>query len=120
MSHAPATQDIHAAIDKAVDNSNLTGALGRFSEAYAVSRVKAYEGVDFEGIRKAIGTSRQYVADHLEEVAATFKKNAEARGAKVFIARSPKEVKDYITNLALEKVSRRSSNRSRWHPKRSI
>jgi len=103
MSHGPATQDIHAAIDKAVDNSNLTGALGRFSEAYAVSRVKAYEGVDFEGIRKAIGTARQYVADHLEEVAATFKKNAEARGAKVFIARSPKEVKDYITNLALEK-----------------
>ncbi len=101
MSHET-TVDIQAAIDKAVDNSNLTGALGRFSEAYAISRVKAYEGVDFEGIRSRIKAARGYVADHLEEVAATFKKNAEARGAKVFIARSPEEVKDYITKVALD------------------
>ncbi|KAF0181899.1 MAG: hypothetical protein FD164_1387 [Nitrospirae bacterium] len=99
MSHET-TQDIHAAIDKAVENSNLTGALGRFSEAYAVSRVKAYEGIDFEGIRSRIKAARGYVADHLEEVATTFKKNAEARGAKVFIARSPEEVKEYITKVA--------------------
>jgi len=31
-------------IDKAVHNPNLTGALGRFSEAYRISRAKAYEG----------------------------------------------------------------------------
>jgi hypothetical protein len=31
----------------ALHNPNLGGALGRFSEAYRVSRAKAYEGIDF-------------------------------------------------------------------------
>jgi hypothetical protein len=39
-------------IDKAVHNPNLTGALGRFSEAYRISRQKAYEGYDFEALRE--------------------------------------------------------------------
>ena len=43
-------------IDKDVHNPNLTGALGRFSEAYRTSRQKAYEGYDFEALRTQIRT----------------------------------------------------------------
>jgi len=39
-------------IKKALSNANLSGALTRFSEAYSVSRRKAYEGLDFEEIRE--------------------------------------------------------------------
>jgi L-lactate utilization protein LutB len=41
-------------INQAVNNANLTGALGKFSEAYKVNRAKAYEGIDFEELRGRI------------------------------------------------------------------
>ena len=49
-------QEFKQSIDKAVHNANLTGALGKFSEAYKVNRAKAYEGIDFEELR---GTHRR-------------------------------------------------------------
>jgi iron-sulfur cluster protein len=87
-------------IDKAVHNSNLTGALGRFSEAYREGRAKAYEGVDFEAVRTQIAEIKGGAASHLDELAEEFKKNAESRGAKVFRASNPEQVKDYILKLA--------------------
>ena len=87
-------------IQSAVHNDNLTGALGRFSEAYRVSRAKAYEGIDFEQVRNRIAEVKSFAASHLDELAATFTRNAEARGAKVFRTTEPKAACDYIVNLA--------------------
>ena len=87
-------------IHSAVNNANLTGALGRFSEAYRVSRAKAYEGIDFEEVRNRIAELKGYAASHLDELAQIFTKNAEARGAKVFRTKDPRAVNDYILNLA--------------------
>ena len=87
-------------IHSAVNNANLTGALGRFSEAYRVSRAKAYEGIDFEEVRGRIAEVKGYAASHLDELAEIFTKNAEARGAKVFRTKDPQAVNDYILNLA--------------------
>ena len=70
-------------IDKAVHNPNLTGALGRFSEAYRTSRQKAYEGYDFEALRTQIADRKSYAASHLDELADLFTRNAEARGHRV-------------------------------------
>ena len=44
-------QEFKQSILNALANPNLTGALGRFSVAYRVSRAKAYEGIDFEAVR---------------------------------------------------------------------
>jgi L-lactate dehydrogenase complex protein LldF len=87
-------------IHSAVNNANLTGALGRFSEAYRVSRAKAYEGIDFEEVRGRIAEVKSYAASHLDGLADVFTKNAEARGAKVFRTKDPQAVNDYILNLA--------------------
>jgi iron-sulfur cluster protein len=87
-------------IDKAIHNSNLTGALGRFSEAYREGRAKAYEGIDFEALRTEIAAVKGGAASHLNELAEEFKQNAEARGAKVFRASNPGQVNDYILKLA--------------------
>ena len=76
-------------IHTAVNNANLTGALGRFSEAYRVSRAKAYEGIDFEDLRGRVAEVKSYAASHLEELAESFARNAEARGAKVFRTKDP-------------------------------
>ena len=87
-------------IDKAVNNANLTGALGKFSEAYKVNRTKAYEGIDFEELRTVIAERKSYAAAHLEQMAADFTRNAEALGAKVFQTCDPEEVKKYILKVA--------------------
>jgi len=90
-------------IHSAVNNVNLTGALGRFSEAYRVSRAKAYEGIDFEELRGHVAEVKSYAAAHLDELAAIFTRNAEARGAKVFRTKDPEAVNEYILNLTRKK-----------------
>ena len=95
-------QEFKDSINKALNNPNLTGALGRFSEAYRISRAKAYEGIDFEAVRTRIAEIKSYAASHFDELADQFARNAEARGAKVFRTDDPQAVRDYILNLAKE------------------
>jgi iron-sulfur cluster protein len=87
-------------ITKAVNNANLTGALGKFSEAYKVNRAKAYEGIDFEELRGRIADLKGYAAAHLDELSDQFQKNAEAAGAKVFRTNDPAKVREYILKIA--------------------
>ncbi len=89
-------------IEKAVNNANLTGALGKFSEVYKVNRAKAYEGIDFEALRTVIAERKGYAAGHLEQLAAQFTRNAEALGARVFQTCDPEKVKEYILKVALD------------------
>ncbi len=90
-------------IDKALHTPTLTGALGRFSEAYRISRAQAYEGIDFEALRSKIAELKSYAASHFDVLAERFKQQAEAKGAKVFRTNSPEAVKEYIVKLAQEK-----------------
>ena len=87
-------------IHKAVNNANLTGALGKFSEAYKVNRAKAYEGIDFEELRGRIAELKSYAASHLEQLSEQFAQNAEACGAKVFRTNDPAKVREYILKVA--------------------
>jgi len=93
-------KEFKASITRAVNDANLTGALGKFSEAYKVNRVKAYEGIDFEALRSKIAEVKSSAADRLDELADAFQKNAQALGAKVYRTRDPQEVKDYILQVA--------------------
>jgi len=92
--------DFKESIDRAVNNANLTGALGKFSEAYKVNRAKAYEGIDFEALRTVIAERKSHAAAHLEQMAAEFTRNAEALGARVFQSSDPEKVKEYILKVA--------------------
>ncbi|MDA8431102.1 MAG: LUD domain-containing protein [Geobacteraceae bacterium] len=87
-------------IHKAVNNANLTGALGKFSEAYKVNRAKAYEGIDFEELRGRIAELKSYAAAHQTLLSDLFEQNATARGAKVFRTSDPAKVREYILQVA--------------------
>jgi iron-sulfur cluster protein len=87
-------------IDKAINDANLTGALGKFSEAYKVNRARAYEGIDFELLRTVIAERKSYAASNLDLMAAEFTRNAEAAGARVFQTDDPEKVKEYILKVA--------------------
>ncbi|MDO5675166.1 MAG: LUD domain-containing protein [bacterium] len=87
-------------IGTALDDAKLSAALGKFSVDYKVNRAKIYEDTDFEALRTEIAASKSFAAAHMEELAAQFTKNAEARGAKVFRANSPEAVREYILKVA--------------------
>ena len=87
-------------IHKAVNDANLTGALGKFSEAYKINRAKAYEGIDFEELRKRIAELKSYAASNLDLLSDQFEKNAVALGAKVFRTDDPAKVREYILKIA--------------------
>jgi len=93
-------KEFRESINTALHNPNLTGALGRFSEAYRISRKKAYEGIDFEAVRTQIAERKGYAASHLDELAERFTQQAQARGAKVFRTDDPAKVREYILELA--------------------
>jgi L-lactate dehydrogenase complex protein LldF len=93
-------KEFRDSINTALHNPNLTGALGRFSEAYRISREKAYEGVDFEAVRAQIADRKGYAASHFDELADRFTQNMEARGAKVFRTDDPAKVREYILEVA--------------------
>ena len=93
-------KDFKASITRAVNDATLTGALGKFSEAYKVNRAKAYEGIDFEELRGRIAQIKSQAACDLDGLAETFMKNAEALGAKVYRTSDPDEVKKYILKVA--------------------
>ncbi len=97
------TMTFHKEIAEALGNPDLAGALGRFYEAYPVSRAKAYQGIDFEAVRTRIAEVKGDAAGRLSELATQFTKAAEARGAKVVLLKSPEEVRRYIVDLAREK-----------------
>ncbi len=88
-------------IDRALKNQSLGGILDRWN--YPAARAKALEGLDFEALRTQIAEIKNNAAGRLDELAEKFKKSAEARGAKVFIANSHQAVKDYILDLCKEK-----------------
>ena len=93
-------QEFKQSIDRALHNANLTGALGKFSEAWRANRAKIYEGIDFEELRGRIAERKAYAADHLQELSDLFQKNAEAHGAKVFRSNDPAKVREYILQVA--------------------
>ncbi len=92
--------EFRQSVRRAVNNANLTGALGKFSEAYRVNRLKAYEGLDFEALRSRIAELKSYAASHLDLLAELFKQNAEAKGATVFRTNDPAKVREYILQVA--------------------
>ncbi|MEG6616065.1 LUD domain-containing protein [Peptococcaceae bacterium 1198_IL3148] len=94
-------ENLKGEIKGALDNGILQGALTRFANDYLGSRARAYEGRDFEALRQEIADRKSASAKRMLELAQQFKKNAEARGAKVFIAKNAEEAKKYILDVAL-------------------
>jgi iron-sulfur cluster protein len=102
-----ASGDFKQRVAAALGDGQLAGALGRFSEAYAVSRAKAYAGIDVEALRDRVAAVKGYGAAHLDELARAFEAQASAAGATVVRASSGEEVKCYILGLCRDRGVRR-------------
>jgi iron-sulfur cluster protein len=90
-------------IDQALATPRLQDTLHRFADAYLLSRESAFAGMDFEALRTGIATMKDDVRNNRAEYLAKFTRNAEAAGARVYLARSAREANDYIVSLARQR-----------------
>ena len=95
-------EELKQEINKAIENVALQGALTKFTSAYPGNRAKVYKGYDFEALRDKVHEGKTYAADHIDELVEEFMKNASARGAKVFRAKTAEEASDYVRKVALD------------------
>jgi len=97
------TQDYKRRIDQALATPKLQDALHRFGDAYLVSRAKAFADYDFEALRKEVAAAKDEVISNRQQYLDQFIANAEAAGAKVYLAGTAEEANAYIANLAKER-----------------
>ena len=90
-------------IDSALNHPRLQDTLTRFADAYVLAREAAFAGQDFEALRSDIAGMKDKVRDHLNDYLDEFRVNAEAAGAKVFLAKTAEDANRYILDLARSK-----------------
>lgn len=90
-------------ISKALATPRLQHALHQFGDAYVESRRNAFADYDFEEMRRGIAAMKDGVLEERETLQKAFIANAEAAGAKVFVARSADDANNYIARLAKER-----------------
>lgn len=88
-------------VARALRDETLRGALDRFALAYAESRARAYEGIDFEALRDRIVEAKDRAVARLDELAAEFTRQARARGAQVVRVASAAEAQEVVCTVAL-------------------
>jgi len=99
--------DLKLRLAAALSDGRLATSLGRFGEAYAVSRAKAYQGIDFEALRDRLVEVKGRAAARLDLLAREFEVQATRAGAKVFRTSDPAAVRDYVLNLCRDRGVRR-------------
>lgn len=90
-------------IRNALSKPHLQDTLHRFADAYVAAREAAFAGQDFEALRNAIGEMKEDVRLNHQRYRDQFIANAEAAGAKVFVAKTAAEANAYICNLAKQR-----------------
>ncbi len=101
-------RNIRKEIDEKLHDEVLRGALGRFAEAYPISRAKAFENVEnLEELRDELRQMKRNTVEHIEEIADKFEAEATARGAKVYRAADGGQVIDYLLKLCSEQGVKR-------------
>ena len=90
-------------IDDALATPRLQDTLHRFADAYLLAREAAFAGMDFDALRAGIAAMKDDVREHRAAYLAQFTRNAEAAGAKVFLARTAAEANAYIVSLGRQR-----------------
>ncbi|MEJ2200455.1 MAG: LUD domain-containing protein [Desulfuromonadaceae bacterium] len=100
MNKTERSRSYQVRVREALAKPRLQDALHRFADAYAVAREAAFAGQDFSVLRHDIALMKDRVRDNFDAYIAEFTANAEAAGARVFMAKDAAEANRYITDLA--------------------
>lgn len=100
MRDVPIDSSFKQDINKALNDSNLRGALGRFGDVFPTDRERAYSGIDFEELRCQIADLKSSAASRAEELAAQFEANIVKKGGQIHRAADGDEVVKILTEIA--------------------
>ncbi|MFZ7102253.1 MAG: L-lactate dehydrogenase (quinone) large subunit LdhH [Peptococcaceae bacterium] len=87
-------------INKALNDPNLRGALGKFGDSYPESRANVYQGIDFEELRTVISSRKAEAGSKFEVLAEQFEANVVKRGGKVHRAADGNAVFQILKQIA--------------------
>jgi len=96
----PIDQEFKHSVNKALNDSNLRGALGKFGDVFPRDREAAYRGIDFEELRGQIADIKSSAGSQAEELAQEFEVNILKRGGHVHRAADGDEVVKILTEIA--------------------
>ncbi len=91
--------ELRLRIERALSDSVLRNNLDVFYHNYKESHRRAYEGFDFNKLKREVGKIKFLSKEERLKLFEEFKKNVEQAGAKVFEAKSSKEACDYIVSV---------------------
>ncbi len=96
----PIDKSFKRSINKALNDSNLRGALGKFGDEFPVSRASVYTGINFEELRREIADVKSNDYEQVEKLAAQFEQNIIKRGGKVHRAANGEDVVKILKEIA--------------------
>ena len=100
MQDAITLKDYRRSLREALENDFQREALDRFAVAYRASRANAFAGMDIPELVAEIVAAKDAALDHLDELFAQFKRQAEAAGTQVHLARTASEACEIIARIA--------------------
>ena len=100
MQHSKTLKEYKEELQGALDNDFLRQAMDKFAVAYPQGRANAFSGMDTNALIADIAAAKDHAIDHLDELYEEFKKNAEAAGATVHLAKTGNEANEIIARIA--------------------
>lgn len=89
-------------LQKTLDDTFLRDTLDKFAIAYKANREAIFKDIDEKGLIEQIAASKDHAAQHMEELYAQFKEQAEQRGVIVHRAATASEANEIIARIAKE------------------
>ncbi len=102
MADAKNMKEYHGQIQEALDDKFLRATLDKFAVEYKANRTRIFEGMDVDELIKEVADIKDNAAQHMMELFAQFKAEAEKRGVHVHLASTGAEANRIIAKIAKE------------------
>ena len=100
MQNARDLKQYKGELSGALGNEFLRTAMDNFAIAYRASRLKAFAGMDVDGLVREIAAGKDAAMARMDELLAEFTKNAQALGVTVHVAKTAREANEIIGRIA--------------------
>ncbi len=95
-------KEYHGQIQEALDDKYLRATLDKFAVEYKANRTRIFDGIDVNGLINEVADIKDNAAQHMMELFAQFKAEAEKRGVHVHLASTGAEANRIIAKIAKE------------------
>ena len=102
MADAKNMKEYNGQIQESLDDKFLRATLDKFAVEYKANRTRIFEGMDVDGLIKEVADIKDNAAQHMMELFAQFKTEAEKRGVHVHLASTGAEANRIIAKIAKE------------------